>query len=606
MRTLAAAAVTAVLAGLQSSVAATHQSLLYALRGSSDLSTIRGLLESSNFGQAIDTRGNVTLLAPRDSAFVATAQELGYEGREVDEATTWLEDAAEVLFKGGIELLLRYHALPAVLNVKALLKRKKLETFQDAVIRTDGEALVDKAGKIADARVVEGRVDIAIGESVVHVIDRVLLPVDVDPADIKKRVQARRKGAGRNVRDGEDDTVQKGSKARETVYDVASAGAGEFDTTSEDFDIFVKLCDLVGLSEVLRGNGPFTLFLPKDAAFLQTAQDFGYTGHDEDDAYELLLATFRGMELDLGRELSDLLRYHIADGELSAADVLSADRIETLQGDFIVPSSTDPLVLEDKAGALPSARVIDLDIPASNGVVHCIDRLLLPYSQEYIDAAIFGEASSEETPEAVDVSPSPEDRTGDDDGATDSDSGESACFPASAVVHMADGHEAALGSLRAGQVVRATDDDYSAVFLFSHRRVTGMYEFVRLESESGRAITLSGSHYVYANGQLTAADAVRVGDLLATIDGASRVSHVAVVRERGLVAPHTLHGDIVVNGVRASSYTRSVHPTLAHLALFPLRYFVRTGLAVEPLGKLLYDGADWLASYVPSGPSSFA
>jgi hypothetical protein len=57
----------------------------------------------------------------------------------------------------------------------------------------------------------------------------------------------------------------------------------------------------------------------------------------------------------------------------------------------------------------------------------------------------------------------------------------------------------------------------------------------------------------------------------------------------------------VVNGVRASSYTRSVHPRVAHVLLAPVRAVVRAGLATEPLGGLFYDGADRLAALMPKG-----
>lgn len=207
------------------------------------------------------------------------------------------------------------------------------------------------------------------------------------------------------------------------------------------------------------------------------------------------------------------------------------------------------------------------------------------------------ETSAEESPDAS-VSPDPRaEPTKEDDG--------SACFPAAAVVHMADGSDKPMAQLVAGDRIRhstaSSRESHSPVFLFSHRLPTGLREFLRIESDAGHVLTITPKHYVYANGRMATADSVRVGHVLNTLDGPATVSAVRRVKAEGLFAPHTMHGDIVVDRVRASTYTQAVHPTVAHYALAPLRAAARMGL-VEPLGALLYEGADRFAPWLPKGP----
>ena len=55
---------------------------------------------------------------------------------------------------------------------------------------------------------------------------------------------------------------------------------------------------------------------------------------------------------------------------------------------------------------------------------------------------------------------------------------------------------------------------------------------------------------------------------------------VRSARKTGLYNPHTLHGDIVVDGVLTSTYTAAFSPTLAHVALAPLRALYRAGVDI--------------------------
>lgn len=80
----------------------------------------------------------------------------------------------------------------------------------------------------------------------------------------------------------------------------------------------------------------------------------------------------------------------------------------------------------------------------------------------------------------------------------------------------------------------------------------------------------------------------------------SKVTEVAKVWGVGRYAPHTMGGDIVVNGVLVSTYTTAVHPVLAHVLLAPMRMLHRAGKAQWAEG-LLDGGGEWIRTIMPRG-----
>ncbi len=135
-----------------------------------------------------------------------------------------------------------------------------------------------------------------------------------------------------------------------------------------------------------------------------------------------------------------------------------------------------------------------------------------------------------------------------------------------------------MAELAIGDRVLVGDNTYSEVYMFSHKDHNAVSTFVSIATSANQTIALSPSHYIYANSKLVAASAVVLGDVLIAADG-SEVTVVAVSQERntGLFNPHTLHGDIVVNGIKASCYTAAVAPTLAHSLLWPVRMLYSLG-----------------------------
>lgn len=100
---------------------------------------------------------------------------------------------------------------------------------------------------------------------------------------------------------------------------------------------------------------------------------------------------------------------------------------------------------------------------------------------------------------------------------------------------------------------------------------------------------------MYLSGSLRPAGTARVGDTLELADGSlSRVNGVSVVLDTGLYNPQTAHGDILVNGIRASTFTTAIQPGLAQAALAPLRMlFEKVGVSTS----VFNCGADALVKW---------
>lgn len=111
-----------------------------------------------------------------------------------------------------------------------------------------------------------------------------------------------------------------------------------------------------GLSEVLEGEGPFTVFAPTDEAF---------SALDKETLASILKKENR-------KVLSDLLKSHVVSGEVSAGDALNAKSLETLGGTKVTFSIQGGRVKVDQA-ILESA-----DLDGGNGTIHVIDAVLIP------------------------------------------------------------------------------------------------------------------------------------------------------------------------------------------------------------------------------------
>lgn len=205
--------------------------------------------------------------------------------------------------------------------------------------------------------------------------------------------------------------------------------------------------------------------------------------------------------------------------------------------------------------------------------------------------------------ESDDTDPASEDPNGASDAeGTDegmSREGESACFPAHAKAQLEDGQVVEMSQLRIGdRVLVSIDGTFSEIYMFSHQDPDALHEFVRIETEGGGSLSLTRGHFLYLNGRAASAGTARVGDVVSTADetGRKRIVGVTLVKGKGLYNPHTMHGDIVVDGVVSTTWTSRVLPSAASLLLLPFRILHQwlTPHNSQTLGRVGLHLADFL------------
>jgi len=120
------------------------------------------------------------------------------------------------------------------------------------------------------------------------------------------------------------------------------------------FKTLTSLLDQAGLAQTLEGRGPFTVFAPTDKAFSKVPQ-----------------ATLDALASDK-EQLRSVLLYHVANRELTAAKVAKRRSIKTLNGQRVGVRIRDGNVF------VGGARVVKPDVTACNGVIHVINKVLIP------------------------------------------------------------------------------------------------------------------------------------------------------------------------------------------------------------------------------------
>ncbi|MEM1299484.1 MAG: fasciclin domain-containing protein, partial [Pseudomonadota bacterium] len=148
---------------------------------------------------------------------------------------------------------------------------------------------------------------------------------------------------------------------------------------SDDFNILVQALSTAGLVETIQNANDITVFAPTDAAFTALAVDLGFDGDqsDEDAVFAFIAGALTALDPD-GDPLpllTQILTYHVSPGAKDSAAVTALTNIGTLEGTEIV---RDGLVLQDQEPDVADPTLETLDIPADNGIIHTIDRVLLP------------------------------------------------------------------------------------------------------------------------------------------------------------------------------------------------------------------------------------
>jgi uncharacterized surface protein with fasciclin (FAS1) repeats len=138
-----------------------------------------------------------------------------------------------------------------------------------------------------------------------------------------------------------------------------------------EFKTLVQALDKAGLKDTLKSNGPFTLFAPTDDAFANLSS-----------------GTLERWTKDVPK-LINILNFHIVDHEITSKEIYEmtrdgrSPRITTLQGSPVTLKTvlTPRSVLDSKVTAFADdAKIVKGEIEVANGIIHSIDRVLLPFS----------------------------------------------------------------------------------------------------------------------------------------------------------------------------------------------------------------------------------
>lgn len=211
--------------------------------------------------------------------------------------------------------VLKYHVLGARVARSAVAPGQPVTPLEGGIFKIDATG--------ADLVITDGRnrtarivaTDIPASNGVIHAIDKVLLPAD------------------------------------KTIVQTAAA--------NPSFSILVEAVVAADLAGVLSGSGPFTVFAPTDAAFAALLAELNIS--------KAQLLVDKAL-------LTKVLTYHVLPSRVLKAQVPVGTPVATVQGETLVVDAS--LAITDRRARI--ARITATDILASNGVIHAIDKVILP------------------------------------------------------------------------------------------------------------------------------------------------------------------------------------------------------------------------------------
>ena len=229
-----------------------------------------------------------------------------------------------------------FKKLPAG-TVESLLMPENLETLKSILLYhvVDGAVKASDVVKLSSAATMQGdSVNIKEEMGKVYINDAQVVIPDIEASNGVIHVV---------------DTVLLPPEKPGTIVDIAVAD-GRFTT-------LVAALQAAGLVDTLSGEGPFTVFAPTDDAF-----------------NKLPAGTVESLLLPENlAKLKDILLYHVVSGKVMASDVVNLTSATTVLGQDITIT-----VMDGKVFLNDGTQVIITDVPASNGVIHVMDTVLLP------------------------------------------------------------------------------------------------------------------------------------------------------------------------------------------------------------------------------------
>ena len=308
-------------------VAAADKDIVDTADGAGSFTVLLAALDKAELTQTLKGEGPFTVFAPTDEAFAALLDELGI--------------AAEALLNHpDLSKVLLYHVVAGKVMSTDLTDGMEAATLQGEKLRI---GLMDGV-KINDAMVTAADVDTTNG--VIHIIDKVLVPaafqLSAEPESVPAPV-----------------AEEMAAATAAPTMNIVETAIG-----NPEFSILVAALQKAGLVDALNGEGPFTVFAPTNDAFAALLQDLDIS------ADELLTQP----------DLSKVLLYHVVSGKVMSTDLTNGLTAPTLQGESLSFDLTDGVKVN-------GSTVVAADVDTTNGVIHVIDKVLVPAGFTLVDTA---------------------------------------------------------------------------------------------------------------------------------------------------------------------------------------------------------------------------
>ena len=261
--------------------------------GAGKFTTLVAAVKAAGLVETLKGSGPFTVFAPSDEAFAKIPKET-------------LQNLLKPENKKQLQEILTYHVVAGKVMAKDVVGLTQAKTVNGQSVEiavADGKVSIDGANVVAT--------DVECKNGVIHIIDAVIMP-------------------------------------KPDIVDTA-VSAGKFKT-------LVAAVKAAGLVETLKGEGPFTVFAPTDAAFAKV---------DANVLKNLLKPENK-------KKLQDILTYHVVSGKMMASAVVKLKKAK------MVNKKESTIAVKDGKVMIDGAKVISTDIKCGNGVIHVIDSVILP------------------------------------------------------------------------------------------------------------------------------------------------------------------------------------------------------------------------------------
>jgi len=284
-----------------------------------NFTTLLAAAEAANLVDALKGEGPFTVFAPTDDAFAALPD---------GTIEALLEDT------DALAAILTYHVVAGEVKAEQVVNLNSAQTLNGEsvtiTVTEEGDVMIDNAKVIAT--------DIETTNGIIHVIDAVILP-----SSASSKVASLGANAASDGRPAGAPSLNM-KRTGPPIYGLANKAG---------LKTLAAAIEAVGLNKTLNTGGPFTVFAPTEEAFAALPE-----------------GTLEALLQD-PETLTNILLYHVVAGEVTAADVVGLTEATMLNGETVSISVNGGVMVND-------ANVIATDIFAKNGVVHLIDKVLIP------------------------------------------------------------------------------------------------------------------------------------------------------------------------------------------------------------------------------------